>query len=140
MTPLNKRTLIRVTLTGAMLMILGMVAWLGLFGGRTDDTEANIFPDPLRRTNQHLRQLDRLTVMYDSAKGKSPASLDNILEMTGLSPGAIASRKLTEDAWQHRILVRVRSRDIELRSVGADGKPDTEDDVILLVPRIHDRI
>jgi hypothetical protein len=87
------------------------------------DSEEQLFPDPSGRTFVRLELMQNLIVRFETAYGRLPRGLDELLTPT--------TAGLAFDAWKNGVRYTVVGECYELRSAGPDAELDTADDVMV---------
>ncbi|HET6763896.1 MAG TPA: hypothetical protein VFH27_09490, partial [Longimicrobiaceae bacterium] len=90
------------------------------------DTESDIWPDPVDRSNVRLSEVVRLLAEYHKARGAYPATMAE-----GLPPVGQRAIDYERDAWGTGFRYRRSEDGYELRSAGADHRFDTPDDLVV---------
>jgi Type II secretion system (T2SS), protein G len=109
------------------------VAEVRLGNGRWEDVElitTAIREEKIRRTRQQLTELATALATYQQQQGRYPSAKD-IFQLTDLLVPQYLNRLIREDLWGQPLEYTFTSSGYRLQSHGPDGKPRSNDEIIL---------
>ena len=92
-----------------------------------EDTDKELFRTPEALTQARELNIAKWTADFLRAKGRLPASVS---ELTLPEASSDPKENPMNDAWGRRILLSPHGQGFEVRSYGADGQPNTADDLV----------
>ena len=113
---------------------LGLAAVLGGMvlraGGTMADTDKDLFPDPQARTEHRMALVREAVGQFYEQRGRYPETLHELSS----SPAA-AARELDRlsDGWDRPLSYSRIGAGYQVRSSGADGVPNTADDLVIRI-------
>ncbi len=115
-------------IAGAALALAAVVIWA--FARPVVDTERDLVPDAIGRTNFRINNLREAIAQYVQQNEELPRSLEVVLPSTPVSD---AEENPRNDAWGRPIVLELAEGGYRLRSAGPDGKHGSDDDLSLEV-------
>lgn len=94
------------------------------------DGRAEINPVPLEVTQRHMRIVVRALEKARQSTGKYPADVREILALPIVDPNVRPQEWWLIDGWNRPFRYVPQSNGYELRSAGADGVFQSDDDVV----------
>jgi hypothetical protein len=117
----------RWTRIAAAVTVVALVAFLGflatvVFRGEAED-------DDVAGCRQYLADLAEEVSKYAERRGRLPAALEDLRDPEGTSPFDAEPWDCWHQPFEYRV-VDEADREFRLRSIGRDGAPDTDDDIV----------
>jgi general secretion pathway protein G len=106
-----------IVILGGLIALVGPGVWRALFQANRDTAKVQ------------MRNMAQAIDMYKMENKKLPDSLDTLTQTTDGSQDAYLD-KVPKDPWDNEYEYRAEgNKKYQLRSLGEDGQPDTEDDI-----------